>query len=279
MSATVQRLPTPIVFVPSFVAEVDGSPQYERGEKSYWSLPQEIAKDGEGDLLHLRDKRTDYSFSAGNVRDEAETFPAFRDRTMNETPRSLLKRLRTEPDEQSWKCLVDLYTPLLRHWLQQAGVVGSDADDLMQEVFVAVVREIPSFEHNRRRGAFRCWLRTILVNRLRGYWNAKRTTRAFLHPDGEAAVLEILEDPASDLNQLWEREYDVYLAQRVLQLIEKDFTASTWHVFRRVVLDGAKPAEVAAETGLSVNAVLLANPRRRSWAGPARGWSDAGPPG
>ncbi|MGH7224044.1 MAG: RNA polymerase sigma factor [Gemmataceae bacterium] len=180
---------------------------------------------------------------------------------MTDTPRSLLERLRHQPDEESWKRLVDLYTPLLLRWLRQAGVDASDADDVAQEVFVAVVREMPTFRHNQQRGAFRCWLRAILVHRLRKHWNAKQSTMATAGSAENLQALERLEDPASDLNRLWDREHDALLAQRVLQLIEQDFTSSTWHVFRRVVLDGAKPAEVAAETGLSVNAVLLAKSR------------------
>ena len=74
-------------------------------------------------------------------------------------------------------------------------------------------------------------------------------------------IINRLEDPASDLNQIWEREHDAYIAHRILKLIEKDFAASTWQAFRRVVLDDARPAEVAVELNLSVNAVLLAKSR------------------
>lgn len=206
-------------------------------------------------IYQTRKERT--AIREDSVRGGSPTPQVHRDLTMTDTPRSLLERLREEPDEESWKRLVALYTPLLSRWLGQAAVAGTDADDVMQEVFVALVRELPQFEHNQQRGAFRCWLRSILINRLRIYWSAKRTSTSA----GDRQALDRLEDPASDLNRLWEREHDVLLAQRILQLIEKDFTASTWHVFRRVVLEGAKPAEVATETGLSVNAVLLAKSR------------------
>lgn len=180
---------------------------------------------------------------------------------MTQTQQSLLQRLRETPDEAGWARFVDLYTPLLSRWLRQAGIDGSDADDLMQEVFVAVVREMPSFQHNSQRGAFRCWLRTILINRVRIHWNAQRATRGAAHATEKAQPIDALEDPTSDLNRQWDREHDALLAQRILQLIEKDFTSSTWHVFRRLVMEDAKPAEVAAETGLSINAVLLAKSR------------------
>lgn len=47
----------------------------------------------------------------------------------------------------------------------------------------------------------------------------------------------------------------------MLELIEPEFRPATWQAFRRVVLDGDKPAQVAAELGISENAVLLAKSR------------------
>jgi RNA polymerase sigma-70 factor (ECF subfamily) len=180
---------------------------------------------------------------------------------MTDTPRSLLERLRRQPDNDSWKRLVDLYTPLLLRWLRQTGMDGADADDLLQEVFLAVIRELASFEHNQRRGAFRNWLRTILINRMRGHWNGRRSNLQAANSREMSQTLEQLEDPCSDLNQIWDREHDASVVRRVLDLIEKDFTSSTWYAFQRVVLGGAKPAEVAAEMSMSVNSVLLAKSR------------------
>jgi hypothetical protein len=51
---------------------------------------------------------------------------------MSETPVSLLERLRSRPDDASWRRLVDLYTPLILSWLRRHfagyldGQVGSD---------------------------------------------------------------------------------------------------------------------------------------------------------
>jgi RNA polymerase sigma-70 factor (ECF subfamily) len=70
-----------------------------------------------------------------------------------------------------------------------------------------------------------------------------------------------LEDPASGLSRLWDEEHDRHVVRRLLERIEPDFQPSTWRAFRRQVLDGAPPVAVAAELGLSVNAVLIAKSR------------------
>src|SRR5437868_2137437 len=86
---------------------------------------------------------------------------------VSETSLSLLERLRQPAlDEAAWKHLADLYTPLIQDWLRRYGVRQDEVDDLTQEVLSTVHREMPGFEHNQHPGAFRCWLRTITVNRL-----------------------------------------------------------------------------------------------------------------
>lgn len=176
------------------------------------------------------------------------------------TPLSLLERLRDSTDNTSWRQLVALYAPLIRGWLKQFGVSHHDADDFVQEVFHALVHEINTFRHNGQRGAFRNWLRMTLVNRLRGYWRT-RDARKLVGGGLGSHILRAMTDPSSDPNLAWDREHDVAIARRLLELMEPRFTPSAWQAFVRQVLDGKKPAEVAAELGSTVNAVLIAKSR------------------
>jgi RNA polymerase sigma-70 factor (ECF subfamily) len=176
---------------------------------------------------------------------------------MEQTPQSLLEKLRLRPDDASWKRLVNLYTPLLQCWLRQYGVPPADVDDLVQEVLTVLVRELPSFQHSGQRGAFRRWLRTIVVHRVQGYRRDRQVSAgAVVNLPDEG--LNAIADPAGGLEQHWEQEHDQFLIRRTLELLEREFTPSTWQAFRRQVLDGASPAEVAAELGLTANAVVLA---------------------
>ena len=178
---------------------------------------------------------------------------------MSETDRSLLERLGDRADSASWQQLLDIYTPLIRDWLRRHGVHPSDAEDLTQEVFGVVVHELPRFRHNRRRGAFRAWLRSIATNCLRRSWRSRpRETTGW---DDFLAMLDQLEDPASDLSRRWDREHDRHVIDRLLDIIEREFRPTTWRAFRRQALDGEPAEAVAAELNLSVNAVLIAKSR------------------
>ena len=181
--------------------------------------------------------------------------------SMEKTSLSLLHRLRHSPESESWNRLVDLYAPLIRAWLRKYDVQDSDADDLVQEVLLAVSKDLGKFEHGGQPGAFRGWLKAILVNRLRKFWRARdRRPQARGDSDIDARLAQ-LDDPASELSQIWNRQHDQYVLRQLLALAEPHFAPNTWKAFCRVALDGAQPDVVAAEMGISRNAVIIAKCR------------------
>ena len=180
---------------------------------------------------------------------------------MYETSLSLLERLRQSPENEGWNRLADLYTPLIRAWLRRYDVQDSDANDLVQEVLLAVSKDLGKFDHGGQPGAFRGWLKAILINRLRKFWRA-RDRRPQARGDSEIdARLAQLDDPASEMSQIWNREHDQYVLRQLLALAEPHFAKTTWTAFCRVALDGANPDVVAQEMGISRNAVIIAKCR------------------
>lgn len=179
---------------------------------------------------------------------------------MADTSLTFLERLCESPDDDGWRRFVDLYAPLIRGWLRRYDISEHDADDLAQETLAVVVRRLGEFQHNQNPGAFRAWLRVVAVNQLRVAWRARKPQPVAGDRKVER-MLEQLADPSSGLSQLWDRQHDQFVAQRIMKTIEPQFEPTTWRAFRRVALDGAKAAVVAEELGMSVNAVLLAKSR------------------
>src|SRR5262249_26078726 len=137
----------------------------------------------------------------------------------------------------------------------------ADVDDMVQEVLAILVRELPRFAHNQRAGAFRAWLRGITVNRLRAAWHSRQATPRVA---GDATILDRLhqlEDPQSPASRSWDAEHDRHVTRKLLEMICLEFQPATWRAFQGTVRDGRPTAEVAAEVGLSVNAVLIAKSR------------------
>lgn len=93
---------------------------------------------------------------------------------MRPTSISLIDRLRNAAsDSPDWRRLHDLYFPLIQSWLLRVPEIGHEAADLVQEVLLVLVRELPSFERQRD-GAFRSWLRQITLNRIRAFQKTRR---------------------------------------------------------------------------------------------------------
>jgi RNA polymerase sigma-70 factor (ECF subfamily) len=177
-----------------------------------------------------------------------------------ETSLSLLDRLAATPTDEDWQRLLELYQPLLRAWMARAGVRPSDSDDLIQEVLLVIFREVGRFER-RGPGAFRAWLRTILVYRIRNYFRASRHRPTATGDTDFLRSLNDLESPDSELSRLWDREHDEHVTAALLRRVQGDFAPATWQAFQRHALQGEPAAQVARELGLSLNSVLLAKSR------------------
>jgi RNA polymerase sigma factor (sigma-70 family) len=179
---------------------------------------------------------------------------------MADTPVSLLDRLQQRPADADWQRLVDLYTPLLRDWLSRYQAPRQEDDDLIQEILRCVVAKIPDFRRQRT-GSFRRWLQVITANCVNHYWRKQGGKPAAAGGDDGELLLAQLADPESPLDRTIDAEHNHYVLRRLLQLIEPEFRPQTWQAFRRHVLDGAPPAVVAEELGVSVTAVLIARCR------------------
>jgi RNA polymerase sigma-70 factor (ECF subfamily) len=177
---------------------------------------------------------------------------------MPSTPRTLLDRLRRPVESPTiaadWASFVELFTPLLFAWARRVTPGEADAADLVQDVFVKLVRKLPEYQHDGRH-RFRDWLHTLLVNCRRDH--LRRRTAV---PIGDLAELPAVADP---IEEIAEAEYRGYLIRRAVQVVERDFEPATWQAFQTTVLQGRPAADAAALTGLSVAAIYAAVARVR----------------
>ena len=173
---------------------------------------------------------------------------------------SLLDRLKgAPPDASDWGRLHDIYLPLIARWLRRIPGLGDEADDLAQEVFVVMVRELPQFERQRE-GSFRAWLRQVTVNKVRTFRKhpGRKPVAGMDLTDG---FLDRLAEPNSEVAREWDLDHDRHVFQKLLAIVQPDFQPNTWEAFRRFAIDGLPAAEVAAQLGLNVNSVLQAKSR------------------
>jgi RNA polymerase sigma factor (sigma-70 family) len=171
---------------------------------------------------------------------------------MLSTSHSLLDEIRTTADGSCWEKFVHLYTPVLGAWADRLGLPTADAQDLVQDVFVLLVRKIALYQRSEQ-GRFRDWLRTVLTNRYRERLR-KRTP--------ELAPMNRVDDQAEDpAESFWEDEYRRLVAARALEFLRESFEEHVWRAFWVTTVEGRSTAETASELGMTTGAVYVARSR------------------
>ena len=176
---------------------------------------------------------------------------------MQQTSLSLLNRLRNPEDREAWSRLLEVYSPLLSRWLQRFDVQPADAEDIIQDVLLTVVREIPSFEHSSRVGAFRSWLRTALVHQTQSFWRKRNKTQLLRFE----SQLRDLASETSGLSQLWRSQHDRHVVAKLLERVRSRFEDQTWEAFQRQMFKDEQPEEIASSLGVSLSSVYVAKSR------------------
>jgi RNA polymerase sigma-70 factor (ECF subfamily) len=174
---------------------------------------------------------------------------------------SLLERASASRDTEAWERLVAVYSPLLRRWLRTYEIQDADAEDVIQDVLSVILAELPSFQHNERVGAFRNWLRRILVNRLRGYWRGRQREPLATGTSSMLQRLGELEDDSSDASRIWNADHDKHVISQLLASVRPRVLEKTWEAFRRQVLEGKRADVVASELEIPINSVYVARSR------------------
>ena len=159
----------------------------------------------------------------------------------------------------AWQRLVALYSPLVTHWCRQAGLSEADFQDVTQDVFAAVAASLANFRADRAGVSFRGWLRGIARHKIQDHFRRRGepaeggtdAQRRLQQVPGPSPEVELSESPA-EVAELY---------RRALDLVRSQFEERTWTAFWRVAVENRAPADVAAQMGLTPNAVRQSKAR------------------
>lgn len=164
----------------------------------------------------------------------------------------LLERVRHPEDEAAWERFVALYSPLLLRWTRRWGLSADEGLDVVQEVLVTLLKQLPEFRYDPTLGRFRGWLKTIAWRQA-----ASRSGRQLVQAGGISSI----DPPAPQDDPAEEIEHRAYLVRRALELMKTDFEDTTWRACWDQTVRGQPAAEVARALGLSEGAVYVAKCR------------------
>jgi RNA polymerase sigma-70 factor (ECF subfamily) len=175
---------------------------------------------------------------------------------------STLLRAVRQHDPEAWERLVHLFSPLIYDWCRQQSLQASDAADVMQEVFRAVMKGVDTFRRRRPGDSFRGWLWKITRNKVRDHYRDRAARPTAFGGADAVRRLEMVpdEEPSSSAADSGSgASYSLY--QRALELLREHFEERTWTAFWRVAIERDSTADVAADLGMTTGAVRKAKAR------------------
>ena len=176
------------------------------------------------------------------------------------TSETMLRELGQDPLSPRWNEFVRIYKPVLERFVRYESGRGmpvpeADQDDLVQMTLASLVKTLPNFTYDRKKGRFRGYLRTIVKRMI---WNVRRQRAA----DPVAPYTSVSDVSASSKEeerkaecQKQETRGRICAVAIHLALSSGRVRPETQAIFRRYALEMVPAEEVARQFRTTSNAV------------------------
>jgi RNA polymerase sigma-70 factor (ECF subfamily) len=173
----------------------------------------------------------------------------------------LILRLPNAADVAAWDEFVLVYGPVVFRLARQRGLQPADADDLVQEVFSAVAKQVGEWLQRTDRGRFRAWLLRIARNIAVNLLNRKPFGATGVGGDDADSGLSEIPNQVDDLSSQFDLEYRREVFRWAAEQVRESVAAMTWQAFQLTQVEGVSIADAARQLRISVGNVYIARSR------------------
>lgn len=181
-----------------------------------------------------------------------------------ETRNSLLQRLPDKADVDAWDQFVSIYQPLVFRLARSHGFQDADANDIVQEVMIAVSKAIHRWDQDPSKGRFRDWLNKIARNLMINFLTRRKHMPLGQGGSDLVRLLNERVDPNTEESES-SREFDLEYRREVYliaaRLVRSDVRPTTWEAFQRTSIEGMSSKEAANCLGMTEGAIVVARCR------------------
>ncbi len=160
----------------------------------------------------------------------------------------------------AWEQFVATYRPVIVRTATKRGMQAADAQDLAQQVLLAVASAIGDWEKREESTRFRHWLARVTRNAIVNALTRGPKDRAA----GGSTFQELLaqqRQPDPETVSLIEWEYRRELYLRAARIVKRDVQPDTWRAFQLTVIDGMSNQAAAKELGKTLGTIYTARCR------------------
>ncbi len=177
-----------------------------------------------------------------------------------DTRDSLLIRVANSCDQGAWEQFARIYRPVVYNVARMRGLQDADAQDVAQQVLVAVARALPRWKRRDESTLFRHWLCRIARNTAINMLTRQPKDRA-VGGDGGRAEAEVEQRADGALDSQIEREYRRQIFRQAAEVVRSRADTATWQAFALTMSDGLTIAETAGQLGRSEAVIYAARSR------------------
>ena len=178
-----------------------------------------------------------------------------------DTRASLIVKIADAQNAQAWEEFARLYQPVVYRLARRRGFQHADAEELVQEVLLAVARAVEGWDPDVARGRFRDWLHRIARNLMINFLTRRKHQVWGTGNTDAQRMLEAECDADSPVTQMFEVEYRREAFRVAAKQVQGAVKESTWQAFWLSTIDDLPAGEVARQLGMSVGSVYIARSR------------------
>jgi len=181
----------------------------------------------------------------------------------SETRATLLERLRDGTDPLGWEEFFERYGRLIYAAARARACSEPTAEEIVQDVMLALFEGRDAFRYDPARGRFRDWLCGMVRNKVAELRRRPSERVRARGGDSDVGLLDVeADDDAPD--EAWQAVFEASLLAVLLDVVRREVNPRTYQAFELFTLREMPGSEVARITGLSRNAVYQA--RRKVFA-------------
>ncbi|MBI1842486.1 MAG: sigma-70 family RNA polymerase sigma factor [Verrucomicrobia bacterium] len=171
------------------------------------------------------------------------------------TRRSLLSKLKSWENQESWREFFNTYWKLIFDVAKKAGLDDAEAQEAVQETVISVAKEMKEFQYDPAKGGFKRWLLTIARRRILDQMRKRYRNRSAnaLNPDDtsvDAEIAKVSEETVAP-DALWDAEWKTHLLAASMARVRGQVKAEHFQIFEQTTVHGWSIADTAKAFNVS----------------------------